>query len=55
MLTALHEAPCHNWFKAGGGFVAGGNGGALWEKVAKEESKRETEREREGGGNGEGK
>ena len=38
----------------GGGFAAGGNGGGLWEKVAKEEGKGETEREREGGGNGEG-
>ena len=41
-----------NWFK--GGFAAGGNGGGLWQKVAKEEGKGETEREREGGGNGEG-
>jgi len=37
-----------------GGFAAGENGGALWEKVAKEEGKGETERERERGGNGEG-
>ena len=44
-LTALPEAPCHNWFK--GGFAAGGNGGGLWDKVAKEEDKGETERERE--------
>jgi len=31
-----------------GGFAAGGNGGGLWEKVAKKEGKVETEREREG-------
>jgi len=37
-----------------GGFAAGGNGGGLWEKVAKEEGKGETEREREGEGNGVG-
>ena len=42
----------HNWFRVG--FAAGGSGGGLCEKVAKEEGKGETEREREGGGNGEG-
>ena len=51
-LTALPDAPCHNWFK--GGFAAGGNGDGLWDKVAKEEGRGETERGREGGGNGEG-
>jgi len=51
-LGSLQRSPNpHNWFK--GGFAAGGNGGGLWEKVAKEEAKGETEREREGG-NGEG-
>ena len=52
-LSAVPEAPCHNWFK--GGLRGRRNGGGLWEKVAKEEGKGETEREREVGGNGEGK
>ena len=37
-----------------GAFAAGGNGGGLWEKVAKEEGKGETEREWEGGEQGRG-
>jgi len=47
-LTALPEAPCHNWFK--GGLRGRREWRGLWEKVAKEENKGETER----GGNREG-
>jgi len=37
-----------------GGFVAGGNGGGLWENGAEGEGKGENKREREGEGTGKG-
>jgi len=52
-LVWYRSNPAHAITGLKGGFAAGGNGGGLWEKVAKEEGKGETERGREGGRNGE--
>jgi len=48
----LWRRPCITGLN--GGFAARGNGGGLWEKVAKEEGKGETERKREVGEMGKG-